>query len=400
MKKIIIAAVAILSLTSTRGVFSDPVKTDVLNINDQIVAKKQQISDLNKQISASQDTISALQNSEDTLQNEIAILDNQIAKNKLDVEATQSQIDETTLELQDLDAQLSAMEKHIDSDRDMLGNLIRKIDREDDRSALLALFISDDLSSIFSRVKSMTDLQGDMLSTVKRLQEEKAAALSKRAERLAKNNDLRKQKDQLEVDQIRMTDTLASKQELMDSTRNSENKYQGLISSLRSEADSVTSDITSLEDQVKQRIAADDRFPTGDVILSWPVNSRTITTTFHDPDYPFRRIMEHPGVDIGSTPQGTPVHAAAPGYILKVHDGGYGYSYVIILHADGISTVYGHLSRITATEETYVDRDDVIGYSGGMPGTRGAGPMTTGPHLHFEVRVSGIPTDPMDYLMQ
>ncbi len=400
MKKIIIAAVAILALTSTRGVFSDPVKTDVLNINDQIVAKKQQISDLNKQISASQDTISALQNSEDTLQNEIAILDNQIAKNKLDVEATQSQIDETTLELQDLDAQLSAMEKHIDSDRDMLGNLIRKIDREDDRSALLALFISDDLSSIFSRVKSMTDLQGDMLSTVKRLQEEKAAALSKRAERLAKNNDLRKQKDQLEVDQIRMTDTLASKQELMDSTRNSENKYQGLISSLRSEADSVTSDITSLEDQVKQRIAADDRFPTGDVILSWPVNSRTITTTFHDPDYPFRRIMEHPGVDIGSTPQGTPVHAAAPGYILKVHDGGYGYSYVIILHADGISTVYGHLSRITATEETYVDRDDVIGYSGGMPGTRGAGPMTTGPHLHFEVRVSGIPTDPMDYLMQ
>jgi murein DD-endopeptidase MepM/ murein hydrolase activator NlpD len=400
MKKIIITAVAILALLSGRGVFSDTPKTDVLNINDQIVAKKQQISDLNGQIATSQDKISALQNSEDTLQNEIAILDNQIAKNKLDVQATQDQIDETTLELQNLEAQIAAMDQHISTDRDMLADLIRKIDREDDRSALLSMFMADDLASIFARVKSMTDLQGDMLSTVKRLQEEKASAEEKRAERLAKNTELRKQKDQLEVDQIHMTDALASKQELMDATRNSENKYQGIVSSLRDEANSVTSVITSLEDQVRQRIAADDRFPTGDVILSWPVPSHTITTTFHDPDYPFRRIMEHPGIDIGSTPQGTPVHAAAPGYVLKVHDGGYGYSYIIILHADGISTVYGHLSRMTATEETYVDRGDVIGYSGAMPGTRGAGPMTTGPHLHFEVRVSGIPTDPMDYLVQ
>jgi murein DD-endopeptidase MepM/ murein hydrolase activator NlpD len=401
MKKIVVILAALcLFFGASRATFCDTATDQALNINDQIVAKKQQIGDLNKQISASQDTISALQNSEDTLQNEIAILNNQVAQNNLDIQSTQDQIDEITLELQNLDAQISDMDKHVTADKDMLADLIRKIDREDDSSAMLSTFLSDDLSSIFARVKSMTDLQGDMLATVKRLQEEKAAALSKRAERLAKSNDLRTQKDQLEVDQIRLTDTLANKQELMDETRNSENKYQGLVSSLRSEADTVTSDITSLEDQVKQRIAADDRFPTGDVILSWPVNSHTITTTFHDPNYPFRRIMEHPGIDIGDTPQGTPVHAAAPGYILKVHDGGYGYSYVIILHADGISTVYGHLSRITATEETYVDRDDVIGYSGGMPGTRGAGPMTTGPHLHFEVRVSGIPTDPMDYLVQ
>jgi murein DD-endopeptidase MepM/ murein hydrolase activator NlpD len=400
MKKTVIIAIAILVLTSSRGVFSDTAKDEVLGINDQIVAKKQQISDLNKQISASQNTISALQNSEDTLQNEIAILDNQVAKNKLDIQSTQDQIDEITLELQSLDAQISDMEKHVATDRDMLSNLIRKIDREDDRSALLSMFLADDLSSIFARVKTMTDLQGDMLTTVKRLQEEKAAAEAKRAEESAKNDDLRKQKDQLQVDQIRLSDSLASKQELMDATRNSENKYQGLIASLRDEANSVTSDITSLEDQVRQRIAADDRFPTGDVILSWPVPSRVVTTTFHDPNYVFRRIMEHPGIDIGSTPQGTPVHAAAPGYVLKVHDGGYGYSYIIILHANGISTVYGHLSRLAATEDSYVDRNDIIGYSGGMPGTRGAGPMTTGPHLHFEVRVSGIPTDPMDYLVQ
>ena len=399
-KSVVILAALCLFFGASRAAFCDTATDQALKVNDQIVAKKQQISDLQKQINDSQSAISTLQNSEDTLQNEIAILDNQIAKNKLDTQAAQAQIDETNLEVQDLNAQIAALDKHVAADRDMLADLIRKIDSEDANASLLSTFLSDNLSAIYARVKSLSDIQSDMLATLNRLHDEKTAVEAKRAEAQAKNDELTKQIAQLQIDQVQLTDTEASKQELMDATRNSENKYQGIVATLQDEANSVTNDITSLEAQVQERIAANDRFPTGDVILSWPVPSRTITTTFHDPNYPFRRIMEHPGVDIGGTPQGSAVHAAAPGYVLKVKDAGYGYSYIIILHANGISTVYGHLSREVAQEDSYVDRGDIIGYSGGMPGTRGAGPMTTGPHLHFEVRVNGIPTDPMDYLVQ
>lgn len=397
MKKIVVIAL-VLTAFSSNVVFSDS-KDELLKINDQIVAKKQQVTALQKQIKSSQAQIDNLQNAENNLQNQLAILENQITKNDLDIQETQAQIDETTLELQDLDTQIAANDAHIVSDRDLLADLIRKISREDDRSALLALFLEDNLSAIFDRAKSLSDLQGDMLSAVKRLQEEKANQEQKRAERLAKNDTLRKQKDQLQIDKVRLAETRDAKQILIDNTRNSESKYQDLVSSLRNEASSVSSDLTSLEAQARQRLAANDRFPTGDVILSWPVPSHVVTTSFHDPDYPFRRIMEHPAIDIGSTPQGTAVRAAAPGYILKVKDAGYGYSYIIVLHANGVSTVYGHLSREVAEADTYVERGDIICYSGGMPGTRGAGPMTTGPHLHFEVRVNGIPTDPMDYLV-
>lgn len=398
MKKLVLIAIAFTVLMNSSTAFSDS-KSELLKINDQIVAKKQQIKDLQGKIKSSQNQIDSLRNAEDSLQNQIAIIDNQIAKNLLDIEATQAQIEEITLELQELDAQIAGNDSRIASDKGILADLIRRIAREDDRSALESLFLSDDLSAIFERAKSLSDLQGDMLSAVKRLQEERAQQEQKRAERVAKNEDLRKSNEQLKIDGMKMVESRDSKIQLMDATRNSESRYRDLMSSLRDEASNVSSDLSSLESQARQRLASNDRFPTGDVILSWPVPSHVITTTFHDPDYPFRRVMEHPAIDIGSTPQGTAVRAAAPGYILKVRDAGYGYSYIIILHANGVSTVYGHLSRMAAVPDGYVERGDVIGYSGGMPGTRGAGPMTTGPHLHFEVRMNGIPTDPMDYLV-
>jgi murein DD-endopeptidase MepM/ murein hydrolase activator NlpD len=70
----------------------------------------------------------------------------------------------------------------------------------------------------------------------------------------------------------------------------------------------------------------------------------------------------------------------------------------MIVHADGLSSVYGHVNQISVENEQFVTKGQVIGYSGGMPGTRGAGPLSTGPHLHLEIRLNGVPVDPLNYL--
>src|SRR5512138_4126 len=101
MKKLVLIAIAFTVLTSASAAFSDS-KTELLKINDQIVAKKQQIKDLQGKIKSSQDQIESLRRAEDSLENQIAILDNQLAKNLLDIEETQAQIDEITLELASL----------------------------------------------------------------------------------------------------------------------------------------------------------------------------------------------------------------------------------------------------------------------------------------------------------
>ena len=98
----------------------------------------------------------------------------------------------------------------------------------------------------------------------------------------------------------------------------------------------------------------------------------------------------HPGVDLEAT-AGTPIHACRAGVVVIADpEGGYGNA-VVLDHGGGMATLYGHQSRLAVSPNQHVNAGDVIGYVG----STGA---ATGPHLHFEVRLSGNPIDPATYI--
>lgn len=132
-------------------------------------------------------------------------------------------------------------------------------------------------------------------------------------------------------------------------------------------------------------------------IFQWPVRG-TITARYYDPDYLSVFGVPHKAIDI-AVPQGTPVKTVSEGVVFAVKQGGAkGYTYVLIGHRNGYSSVYGHLSQVYVKAGDIVDYATIIGLSGGMPGTNGAGHMTTGAHLHLELMKDGEHMNPQAVL--
>ncbi len=122
----------------------------------------------------------------------------------------------------------------------------------------------------------------------------------------------------------------------------------------------------------------------------WPVRG-WVTSRFGNRTSPFSGIQKfHEGIDIAAQ-TGTPVEAAADGVVVRAGFGtGYG-NMVEISHGYGIKTIYAHNSRLNVKAGQRVRRGDVIAYAGDTG-------SSTGPHLHYEVRLNGLPVNPSKYL--
>ena len=125
-------------------------------------------------------------------------------------------------------------------------------------------------------------------------------------------------------------------------------------------------------------------------LFDWPLRGR-ITSNYGYRRSPFTRGSSfHDGLDI-ATPLGTPIRAAMAGRVESVgYDNVYG-NFVIIRHADGYKTLYGHLDSHEARSGAYVDIDTVIGYAGNTG-------QSTGSHLHFTVYLNGTSINPRTVL--
>jgi len=135
----------------------------------------------------------------------------------------------------------------------------------------------------------------------------------------------------------------------------------------------------------------------GPLVLAWPMEPTLgISAGFEDAQYEEIFGMPHKAIDIPAE-QRTEVLAAADGVVEDITDNGYGYNSVTLRHNGG-ATSYGHVEEFLVEEGDTVRQGEPIALSGGRPGTKGAGHVTTGSHLHFEVIIEGERVDPLGYL--
>ncbi|MBZ7935912.1 MULTISPECIES: peptidoglycan metallopeptidase Pgp4 [Campylobacter] len=150
----------------------------------------------------------------------------------------------------------------------------------------------------------------------------------------------------------------------------------------------ITDRLENLKLTNEQQVEILKQIPNG-----WPIENKGITGNFGWREHPLLKRKEfHPGIDLRAE-IGTPVHATANGVVefAGYSDNGYGYN-VILLHNFGFKTVFAHMTRRDVVKAgQFVTKGQLIGYSGNTG-------LSTGPHLHYEVRFINKTLEPLYFL--
>jgi len=235
---------------------------------------------------------------------------------------------------------------------------------------------------------------------------------------------LSKLNDQLGDEKKNLQIQRNGKEKLLARTKGEEDIYLELISESKREQLQLIAEINQLKDSlgfIAQKIEQDgenfnpDNYAnlinpnvravydfemngdfTDEDTIAWPIKpTGGISAYFQDGSYLATFGIPHNAIDLPAA-QGTMIHSPRAGVVYKVKDNGdNSYAYVILAHKGGLLTVYGHMSEILVKERDVVLPGEIIGLSGGTPGTKGSGYLTTGAHLHFEVIKGGKHIDPL-----
>lgn len=372
---------------------------EVRQINKDIQDKKDRIKKMQDQQAVYENLIKQKQGEKASLNNQLAILENRLAKAALDIESTQIEIDRTGLEIDKVNLEIKDKDNKILGQKEHIASVVRLMQKQDDKSTLEILLLNGTLNDFVSQVKYLEDINKEIGKSLGALKQYKKDLENQQKDLNGKKRELSGLKVQLESKKVGLAAEQDNKTYLLDQTKSSEREYQRLLKLAKAEQQRAEADIVSLEKIVRAKLSkiSGKALEFNDAGFIWPVPRNTITAYFHDPDYPFRYIFEHPAIDYRAS-QGSTLRAAASGYVAIAKNAGRGYSYIMIVHGNGLATVYGHVSKIYVQTDEYVVQGQAIGLTGGMPGTNGAGSLTTGPHLHFEVRLNGVPVNPLEYL--
>lgn len=297
------------------------------------------------------------------------------------------------------EAELKAAQERLQSRETVFYKRVRDIYINGRLSYLDVVVGSKDFSDFANRMEMLKRiLQSDMdlINTIKTEREDIASKKAKLEEDRAKVLELEKvaQEKQNLINQKK-----AERQAVLERAMNDRDTAERAYNELMASSASITA---MLQQRAAERAAAaaaaasqgggggGATWVQGSGQLAAPVVA-PITSDFGwriHPIYGTRRL--HAGTDFG-VDEGTPVHAADGGVVVEAGwVSGYGYT-VIIDHGNGMSTLYAHNSEVAVSPGQTVSKGQVVSYSGNTGGS-------TGPHLHFEVRINGEPTDPMGYL--
>ena len=369
----------LISTASPRFIYSQSLEDELEQVQQDLKETQEKRKEVEKQ---EQQYINQVKEVEGQLRSALSELDNLNTK----LSEAKSEVDKATIEMVLKEEELKRIEDELKEKIRILNDRVAAIYKNGNSNILEILLKAEDFLDFISKLKLMNLFAEQDTQNILEVKEKKTATIGIKKSII----DLReKQKEyedrvkqlviQAEQKARERDDICNEKKNLL--TRTTANK--NALIKMEKQLEIQEAEVTRILESYKYGTAPSGKF-------AWPVAARIISgygNRYH-PIFGYNRF--HSGIDLAA-PYGTLVKAADGGQVVQAgYFGGYGYS-VMLYHGGGFATWYAHLSSINVSMGQFVQRGQVIG----LVGSTG---WTTGPHLHFEVRINGAPQDPRAYL--
>ena len=340
---------------------------------------QQQLSEAEQKAKEYKEQIEALQKDKDKALQTKMLLDQRNAVLQEQIETLQKQIEYTAQTIAEYE---TAEERQYE----LFCQQVRQEEERGTVSYWSVLFKATDFADLLSRIdfiNEVMDYNQRVMYDLRNLRDQLAKSRHEMETQKAVMDD---KKEELEAD-------IAEAQRVINEYVATEKGLQEMHDAEEAEAERITEELKNYYEQNGGAGGGVTDSSTQAVLdgLIWPSDSRYITDKFGYRDSPTAGASsDHKGVDIGA-PYYSDVYAAQSGTVIQAGwNGGYGYC-VTIAHAQGVATLYAHLDDYFVSVGQSVSRGQVIADCGSTG-------ISTGPHIHFEVRVNGVQIDPLPYL--
>lgn len=384
-KKAVSAVLALSVASAFMLVSQQPVGAiSASELRNQIAQYESRQKELDKKIDSLESDKSEYKDIQAALDEKIASIQDQIDLYNSRISAIQSKIDENK-------AKIEEKKKNIDDTKEQLKQRLRAIYVAGSYSELAVILSAEDYSDFLARSELMRGVTEHDTNMMNALNED-----IKEIDRLNKENeDSMAENKSLKADLVSKQEELDQQykdaQSKLDSISSSQNSLQSDKSDLQEEIEAKEAQLKEIQSAINNAQASSDRKYSGSG-FAWPFQSSYyISCSYGQQSYRF-----HTGVDITcGGAYGKPIYAAADGAVISVNYSNRGYGNCISidhgsLNGDHYATLYAHCSSIIVSSGQSVSKGQLIGYVGSTGNS-------TGPHLHFEVRVNGSSTNPMNY---
>jgi murein DD-endopeptidase MepM/ murein hydrolase activator NlpD len=384
--KIIILFAGLLILLSILNISSGPGQLQGQSLEEELQRIKEEREEAQKKIDEVKKTerhyMGEVSQVEEQLIGALSELDGFNAR----LADAKSIVDRTTIELVLKEEELNKIEDELSEKILILNNRIAEIYKKGNNNVLGILLKAENFIEFISRMKLMNLFAQQDTDNVLDIKDKRNATLGIKKSII----DLREQQKehrekierlvvQSEAKTAEVEDLYGEKKNLLYQTRANKNA----LMAMEKELEIREAEVTRILESYKYGTAPSGKF-------MWPVAGR-LRSGFGWRIHPiFGTNRFHTGIDL-TAPHGTLIKAGDGGQVIQAgYSGGYGYT-ILLYHGGGFASRYAHLSSIRCTVGQFVARGQVIG----LVGSTG---WTTGPHLHFEIRINGAAQNPLQYL--